>query len=251
MRYFLQFAYQGTHYHGYQVQPNALTVQEVLEEKLAILLGQKMGVVASGRTDTGVHAADQWLHFDYEAALPPNFVYRLNSLLPEDIGIYGLYTPTDPELHARFSAVRRQYRYVIARKKDPLLHRHSLLRTKPLDAAAMQQAARLLFDFEDFASFCKAGGDQHTTLCTIYRSDWEFQQDIWVYRVAANRFLRGMVRAIVGTLLMVGEGKIPPQAVADIIAAKDRSQAGMAAPAEGLFLEKVDYPEGSLLQQPL
>lgn len=247
MRYFLRLAYDGTAYHGWQVQPGATTVQQLVEEKLALLLRQPTPITGSGRTDAGVHASDQWAHFDTDAPLPENMVYRLNCLLPPDIGIQGLYRPASPTLHARFDATRRQYRYLIARTKDPLLRHQSLLHTAPLHAEAMQEAAQVLLQHTDFASFCKAGGQQHTTLCTMHLSQWTFEPHLWTYRVAANRFLRGMVRAIVGTLLEVGQGKLQPTDVHALLLAKDRRLAGRAVHPGGLCLEQVLYPEGALL----
>jgi tRNA pseudouridine38-40 synthase len=251
MRLFLLISYDGTAYHGWQTQPRAVTVQEVVEEKLSRLMGQPMAVVGSGRTDAGVHAEAQWCHADFPTLPPPDFAYRLNCLLPSDIAVLDICRPAMPELHARFSATARSYRYTIARHKTPLLRHASLLHTSALDAEAMQQAAAVLLQHHDFASFCKAGGNQHTTLCRISRAEWVFSPEhaphCWEFHITADRFLRGMVRAIVGTLLDVGKGKRSPADVDTLISARNRSMAGMAAPAQGLSLCRVSYPDGSLL----
>jgi tRNA pseudouridine38-40 synthase len=254
MRLFLHCSYDGTAYHGWQVQPNATTVQQVLETALSRLAGTPLAVVGSGRTDTGVHAEAQWLHLDWPLDSPPpaDWVYRLNCMLPDDIAILGAFLPTSPTLHARFSALARSYRYSIARVKTPLLRGHSLLYTAPLDFAAMQLATTALPAHTDFACFCKTGADQHTTLCRIAHAGWEGSPDadMWHFHITADRFLRGMVRAIVGTLLEVGKGKRSPESLHVLILSKDRKQAGMAAPAQGLSLCEVAYPPGSLVPWP-
>ncbi|MBX3101662.1 MAG: tRNA pseudouridine(38-40) synthase TruA [Bacteroidetes bacterium] len=254
MRLFLHTAYDGTAYHGWQVQPNAQTVQAVLEARLATLLGQPVPVVGSGRTDAGVHAETQWVHLDWPPELPPppaDLAYRLNCLLPPDIAVKQVCTPADDSLHARFSAVARSYRYSIARVKSPLWRHMSLLYTAELDAEKMQEATAILLRYNDFACFCKTGGDQQTTLCRISRAEWVLTPERWDFHITADRFLRGMVRAIVGTLLEVGKGKRTVESVEALILSGDRKLAGMAAPAQGLSLYEVTYPPDSLLPYPL
>ncbi|WP_026999005.1 tRNA pseudouridine(38-40) synthase TruA [Eisenibacter elegans] len=243
MRYFLELSYLGTHYHGWQSQPNALGVQAVIEEKLTILLRQPINIVGSGRTDTGVHAAQQYAHFDYEQPLRLSPLVRgLNALLPSDIAIHEIH-PVEPEAHARFDATSRSYRYVLSRQKNPFLQQTAYQYDRPLDLNGMNQAAKILYDITDFESFSKVHTDVKTFNCVVYEAYWEVQtEDVWVFHITANRFLRGMVRAIVGTLLEVGLGKISLPAFERIIAKKDRRQASAAAPPQGLSLCRVKYP---------
>ncbi len=246
MRYVIEFAYKGTAYAGWQIQPNAVSIQEVLDKALTVILRTEIRTVGAGRTDTGVHASQMFAHFDFDGSLPERFVYRLNGILPEDIAVKGVFEPVNLKFHTRFDATMRAYIYRINRLKDPFVSDISVQLTHPLDQQAMQAAAAMLFDYTDFASFCKANGGQKTTLCTITRSEWHFNNDDISYHVAANRFLRGMVRALVGTMLLVGKGQLSPDNFRKIIEATDRTQAGPNAGPKGLMLVEVAYPDGAL-----
>lgn len=246
MRYVLDISYHGKAYAGWQRQINANTVQEELEKAMATLLRQPISTLGAGRTDAGVHARQLIVHFDYEGALPTNFFYGVNGVLPHDIAVHRLLQPTDEEFHARFDALSRTYEYHLVRQKTPLSYGVSFWVRQELDFVAMNKAARSMANYTDFASFCKAHGDNKTTLCNLSHAYWEKQGDIWVFHIKANRFLRGMVRAVVGTLLEVGKRKMTVKGFQQIIEGKDRKLAGANIAAEGLFLTEVTYPEGSL-----
>ena len=243
-RYFLKLAYRGTAYHGWQIQDNAHTVQAEMNEKISVLCGETVNVVGCGRTDTGVHARNFYLHFDLKKSLafePEDFVFKLNRFLPEDIAVYGVWE-VPPETHARFDAVSRTYRYYISLQKDPFARELAMSYTGKLDVAAMQQASRYLLDYEDFTSFSKLHTQTITNLCRISEAGWKQQGKKLVFTITADRFLRNMVRAVVGTLLEIGRGRMKPEEMKTIIEAKDRIKAGFSAPAQGLFLEEVKYP---------
>ena len=243
MRYFLEIAYDGTDYHGWQSQPNARTVQQVLTKSLETILRQPIDTVGSGRTDAGVHAGQQFVHFDVAAALPEaGFCQRLNRLLPNDISAVALF-PVGPGAHARFDAVHRTYQYRITREKNPFLPRYAHYLNRPVDVDQLNAAAALLLQYEDFTTFSKVKGDTLHYRCQMHQAYWQQQGPELTFTIRANRFLRGMVRLVVGTLLDVGTGKIPVGAFQDILAAQDRRQASGAAPAPGLFLSQVSYPE--------
>ena len=244
-RYFLQLAYRGTAYHGRQVQENAHTVQAEMNEKITLLCGEKVNVVGCGRTDTGVHARQFYLHFDLEKELPfsgKDFVFKLNRFLPEDIAVYGVW-PVPAQAHARFDAVGRTYRYYILTEKDPFARELALFYTGKPDVEAMQRAANYLIGQQDFTSFSKLHTQTATNLCKITEARWRKEGNLLIFTLTADRFLRNMVRAIVGTLLEIGRGKRKPEEMQTIIEAKDRRKAGYSVPAQGLFLEKVEYPE--------
>ncbi len=244
LRYFLKLSFRGTAYHGWQVQDNAHTVQAEMNEKIGTLCGENVNVVGCGRTDAGVHAREFYLHFDLKNSLPysaEDFVFRINRFLPEDIAVYNVWE-VPPETHARFDAVSRTYRYYISITKDPFVRDLSMYYSGNIDIKAMQQAARYLLEYEDFTSFSKVHSQTTTNLCHISEAGWEQQDGLLVFTVTANRFLRNMVRAIVGTLLEIGRGKLKPASIKDVIEAKDRCKAGYSVPAQGLFLEKVRYP---------
>lgn len=247
-RYFLALAYHGAPYHGWQRQPRAASVQQVLEEALATLLRHPCPVVGAGRTDAGVHATRQFAHFDTPAPLPATFLRRLNGLLPPEVAACTLYQTTDPELHARFSATSRAYTYYLARAKDPFAWGRAWQLSQALDLDAIAEATTLLLEGSDFASFCKAGSDEKTTLCHLYDAHWACAERSWEFHIRADRFLRGMVRAIVGTLVLIGRRKLPPGAMSEILAGQNRALAGPAAPAKGLFLTDVSYPTGALIE---
>ncbi|GAA4423228.1 tRNA pseudouridine(38-40) synthase TruA [Pontibacter saemangeumensis] len=242
MRYFLEIAYDGTRFHGWQVQPNALTVQEVLDDCLTKVLRQPVSSTGSGRTDTGVHASQQFVHFDVAQQLVTEQVlYRLNRILPSDISAINLYNVPD-DAHARFDAEARTYHYYITFAKNPFRRHHAWYHSRPLDVERMNAAAAVLLEYEDFTTFSKVKGDTKHYRCTIYEAVWRLQGQELVFTIRANRFLRGMVRLVVGTLVDVGRGKLTVQQFEQIVASQDRSKSSGAAPAEGLFLAKVEYP---------
>ena len=255
MRWFVRFAYKGTAYHGSQSQPAGGTVQDIAEQAFALVLRQPVPLTFAGRTDAGVHAETMWAHFDLpsEAALfishnlasqneARDLLYRLNRLLPSDIALYELRSVTD-EAHARFDATARTYHYRITTRKDPF---STGLRTQVrsgLDFAAMNEAAKSLLGRQDFSSFCRVHTDVKTKFCTVVRAEWVRESNTeYTFVITADRFLRNMVRAVVGTLFEVGYGKTTPADFAAIIARKDRQAAGESAPAQGLYLIDIQYP---------
>lgn len=242
MRYFISFAYDGTNYHGWQIQPNGNTVQAELQKALTTFLREPIEVVGAGRTDTGVHARYMVAHFDYNSDLDVSqLTYRLNRILPKDITIYKLWHVAG-DMHARFSATRRTYRYYLHTQKDPFLRHYSLETHYNLDFDAMNLAAKALLCHNDFAAFCKSGADVKTTLCTIYDAAWHQTSDhSWYFEITANRFLRNMVRAIVGTLVEVGRSRITIEQFQEVIRSGKRTQAGESMPAHALFLESINY----------
>ena len=246
-RYVIDIAFKGTAYAGWQRQPNALTVQEVIEESLSTLLRKQMSVVGAGRTDAGVHALQLPAHFDYDGELGRKFYEKLNGLLPADISIRQCYRSVRNDFHARFDANERAYIYQIVRKKDPILTDFALWTRASLDKELLVKGAEALLTHNDFASFCKLHGNNKTTLCEVMSAYWVFEEDQWDFHIRANRFLRGMVRGIVGTLLKVGEEKISIEELHTLILGRDRRLAGPNVVAKGLFLSQVQYPEGSLM----
>ncbi len=243
MRYFAELSYKGTAYCGWQRQPNAISVQQTIEEALSTLLREDIDVVGAGRTDTGVHAVFYVAHFDTarEIAEPEKFVYHLNAILPEDIAFSRIYAVAD-DAHARFDATEREYRYYIHTRKDPFTKATSWQLTTPLDLEAMNEAAKVLLATEDFTTFAKLGSNNTNNICHIYRAEWvEIECGMVVFIFRANRFLRNMVRAVVGTLVDVGRGKITPTEFAEIVASRDLSRSSSSAPAAGLFLTDVKY----------
>lgn len=243
MRYFIEISYKGTDFIGWQRQLKGRSVQQTLEEAMATILRQPVELVGSSRTDAGVHAEQQFAHFDCEVPVadPEKLVYRLNSILPFDLAVRRIF-PVEEEVHARFDATHRRYEYRIIRHKNPFLINQAYQFRLKLDLGTLNAAAALLLQFNDFESFSKVHTDVKTFLCTITTAEWREEGGTLVFNIQANRFLRGMVRALVGTLLDVGTGK---QSVADferIILAKNRQYAGAQAPAHGLFLVEVGYP---------
>jgi len=242
-RYFLQCSFNGTNYHGWQIQPNSVSVQEVFEKALTTILREKISVVGAGRTDTGVHASFFMLHFDSSKSEidSDKMVYKLNSFLPQDIAVQKIWK-VDNETHARFSALSRTYKYFISTKKDPFRTETTYKYLKALDIDKMNEAAEVLFDYEDFTSFSRLHTDVKTNNCKIYLAEWKEENNQLVFTIKADRFLRNMVRAIVGTLLEVGREKLAVKNFKKIIESKDRCDAGASAPAQGLFLVDVEYP---------
>ena len=249
MRYLFSISYLGTHYHGWQTQANAQGVQEVVEEAMGKILRKKISIVGSGRTDTGVHCRRQYFHVDVDKPLNEKaFTVNLNALLPKDIAIHFI-RPIHPEASARYHATQRTYQYIITRKKDPLLLGLAWHCFKPLDVPAMNQAAALLKGVHDFECFSKVKTDVNHFLCTVKKAKWTVKGDLFIFDISANRFLRGMVRAIVGTLIDVGTGKISSKEFEAILKSKDRKQAGMNVPADGLYLMDVKYPGKVFLKE--
>lgn len=243
-RYFIELSYYGAGYKGWQRQPEAPSVQEALERGISTLLGAPHEVVGAGRTDTGVHAAFAVAHFDTdtgpEKILDPQFVYHLNCVLPQDIAVRKIYAVPD-DRHARFDARRREYKYYITTVKDPFATGTAWQITQPLDVDAMQTAAVSLMRYDDFTSFAKLHSDSKTNRCTIFGANWQTEGNRLVFTIAADRFLRGMVRAVVGTLVDVGRGKMTPAQFCSVIESKARAAASAQAPAHGLFLTDVQY----------
>ena len=242
MRYFVTLSYDGTRYHGWQIQPNGDSIQERLQGALSTLLHAEIGVTGAGRTDAGVHARMMVAHFDYEGELAgKQLCYKLNRLLPYDIAIQKVEQVAD-DLHARFSATSRTYHYYVHTVKDPFSRAYSCELHYPLDFKLMNEAARMLLKYEDFGAFCKSGADVKTTLCQVTAAEWhQTSPSTWYFEITANRFLRNMVRAVVGTLVDVGRGRLTLEEFQKVIEGKQRSDAGESMPGNALFLEKIDY----------
>lgn len=242
-RYFLHLAYNGADYHGWQSQPNAVTVQETVEKALSRVLRRQVAIVGAGRTDTGVNARSMYAHFDVdnEIADPQRLISALNSLVGRDIAIYGIRRVAD-DAHARFDAVARTYKYFVTTRKSPFDYRFAWNPPYRLDVDAMNAAAARLSDYIDFTSFSKLHTDVATNNCRIYEARWTAESDRLTFTIKADRFLRNMVRAIVGTLVDVGRGKTSVDEFCRIIERKDRCAAGASVPGNALFLWQVDYP---------
>ncbi len=242
MRYFITFSYDGTAYHGWQIQPHSLSVQEELQKAMSILLRKPMEVVGAGRTDTGVHARKMVAHFDYDEEVDcPQLVYKLNKLLPRDIAVQQV-EPVAEDMHARFSAKSRTYHYFVHMGKNPFLRSYSWQVYGNIDFELMNQAASVLMKYKDFTSFSKVNTDTKTNDCTITEAHWDrVGEDQWCFTITANRFLRNMVRAIVGTLMEVGRGRMTIEQLRRVIDAKDRCCAGDSVPGNALFLVQVKY----------
>ena len=243
MRYFITFSYNGTDFHGSQTQPNGNTIQAEMESAFATILRQPVSLTFAGRTDAGVHAEMMVAHFDFDKPLPVNFCARLNKLLPPSIAIRDL-RPVKDEAHARFDAIERTYYYRITTQKDPFSCHFRTKYESSLDFAKMNQATQHLLGRQDFASFCRTHTDVKTTICDVREARWIKENDHEVYFViTADRFLRNMVRAIVGTLFDVGRGRMTEQEFANVIASRNRCSAGHSAPPEGLSLIEIKYPK--------
>lgn len=245
MRYFVQLSYFGKPYHGWQIQPNAISVQETLNKVFSTLLNVEIHFVGAGRTDTGVHAKEMWAHFEFEGKLPIDLVHRANRFLDKDIAVYQV-VPVDERAHTRFDAIGREYEYHITLRKDPFEHNLNWYLYKKPNLAKMQEAANMLFEFEDFTSFSKSNTQTKTNLCKIMKAEWVEMDSKLIFTIKADRFLRNMVRAIVGTLVQIGQGKRTIEDFRTLVEAKDRTLAGESAPAKGLFLTKVEYPKNIL-----
>ena len=241
MRYFIELAYKGTNFHGWQIQPDAISIQEVIEKSLSLKLQENISITGAGRTDTGGHASFFIAHFDFNKDFDiEKTIHGLNNLLGKDIAIFKIYK-VKSEAHARFDAVSRTYEYRISSVKNPFIKDTSTFFNKPLDIDLMNRAAKYLFDYTDFTSFSKLHTDTKTNNCTITEAYWKQTDELLIFTITADRFLRNMVRAIVGTLLDVGQEKISLSNFASIIELKNREKAGKSAPAEGLFLTQIKY----------
>jgi tRNA pseudouridine38-40 synthase len=243
-RHFIQLSYFGKNYHGWQRQPDVISIQEVLEESLSKLLNKNIAIVGAGRTDSGVHAKEIFAHFDFDTEIDTeNLSKRLNAFLPDDIAILKIFR-VKKEAHARFDAISRSYEYHIWQGKNPFLMDNTWqIRTKVLDIDKMNEAASLLLNYTNFKCFSKSKTDVFTYDCNITEAKWVKNDNLLTFHITANRFLRNMVRAIVGTLYEIGIGKINLTDFINIIESQDRSQAGISVPAQGLFLTKVTYPD--------
>lgn len=240
-RFFLEMKYMGTAYSGFQVQANAVTIQSETEKALGTLLRQPIQLTGSSRTDAGVHALQNFFHFDCDKPLWPSFLYNLNAILPADISASSI-NEMNAEAHSRFDAVSREYAYFLYNKKDPFRADRAWYYPYALDFPALEWAAATLMDYEDFTSFSKRNTQVKTFNCKILASEWELLDDGLVYHVRANRFLRGMVRGLVGTMLQVGRGKLDQAGFRKVIEGRNCSLADFTTPAHGLFLVGVRYP---------
>ena len=244
LRYFIELSYNGKNYHGWQIQPNEISIQETIEKAMSLLLKEKISVVGCGRTDTGVHASQFYLHFDsHDLIDKEKLKFKLNSFLPEDIAIFQVYSVKD-EAHARFLASSRSYQYKISLEKNVFQKDLSLEIThSPLDVDMMNKAAAVLLNYTDFKCFSRSKTDVKTYECDVTEAYWEIQGNQLIFNISANRFLRNMVRAIVGTLLEVGKGRMSLKEFESVLKSQDRKQAGASVKAKGLFLTAVIYPK--------
>lgn len=242
MRYFITLSYDGTNYHGWQVQPNADSVQARLNDALSKLLAAETECVGAGRTDAGVHASMMVAHFDADKELDcENFAFRLNRIVPKDIAVQKVERVAD-EMHARFSATSRTYHYYVYTRKNPYRRHYATQLHFSPDYDAMNEAAKELLRVEDFTSFSKVNNDQKTNICDVTRAQWvQVEDDMWRFEITANRFLRNMVRAVVGTLLEVGRGRMTKDEFCRVISQKDRCSAGESVPGNALFLVDIKY----------
>jgi len=244
-RYFIFISYRGTSYHGWQVQPNSVTVQKILDDSLSLILGEDISTTGAGRTDAGVHALVFCAHFDSKSddlAIRKNLLFRLNRYLPKDISVTGIRKVV-PDASARYSAISRTYRYYISKVKDPFSEDSSWLVQKNLNIPSMNDACSVLIKHSDFTSFSRLHSDTRTNLCRILSAIWNEEGNRFVFTIKADRFLRNMVRAIVGTMVDIGTGRTGVNGFEDILLARDRGKAGKSAPAKGLFLADIEYPE--------
>ena len=244
-RYFIYISYKGTSYHGWQIQPNAVTVQKILDNSLSVVLNEKINTIGAGRTDTGVHAKVFCAHFDslsQDISEKKNLVFRLNRYLPDDISVYSIRKVL-PDANARYSAISRTYKYYISKIKDPFFDNYSWFLHGDINISEMNKACRLLINHSDFTSFSKLHSGAKTNICKIYDAKWEVDYNRLVLTIRADRFLRNMVRAIVGSLVEIGFGKMNQKKFEEIILARDRCRAAKSAPAKGLLLAEIEYPE--------
>ena len=246
MRYFIDISYDGSNYHGWQIQPNADTVQHQINIAFSTILNEEINVLGAGRTDTGVHAKKMIAHFDTNQTIDfEKFKYRINGFLKNDISLNDIYKVKD-DAHARFSAISRTYEYRISRTKNPFsVNSYFLLRD--LDFQSMKKACKFLHGSHDYTSFAKLHSENYTNNCEVYIANWKEDENLLIFNIKANRFLRNMVRAIVGTLIEIGEGKISFSDIETILMSKDRAKAGYSVPANGLSLIDIEYPKEILI----
>jgi tRNA pseudouridine38-40 synthase len=242
-RYFLEVTYRGTNYNGFQVQQNANSIQAEVEKAFHILHKQRITLTGSSRTDAGVHALQNFFHFDFDGDLAGQFIYKMNAVLPADLAVRKLIL-VKSDSHCRFDALSREYKYFIYRRKDPFLKDRAFYFPYKLNVEAMQEAGKIIKEYHDFTSFSKRRTQAKTFICSIMESKWYPEEDCLIFSVKADRFLRGMVRALVATMLKIGRGKIAIQEFREIIEQKDCRKASFAVPAHGLFLVAVNYPDG-------
>jgi len=242
LRYFLEVSYRGTNYSGFQIQQNANSIQSEIENALQILQKQKITLTGSSRTDAGVHALQNFFHFDLDGEIHVHFAYKMNAILPEDIVIQKLI-PVKQNAHCRFDAISREYKYFVYRHKDPFLKDRAFYFPYKLNVELMQEAAAIIKHYTDFTAFSKRNTQVKTFNCCILESKWEWEDECLVFYVKADRFLRGMVRALVATILKIGRGKMTITEFKNVIEEGDRSKASFAAPSQGLFLVSVNYQD--------
>ncbi|MCC6384510.1 MAG: tRNA pseudouridine(38-40) synthase TruA [Bacteroidia bacterium] len=242
-RYFLEISFKGTRFNGWQIQTNATGVQQIINQALTTLTGKEVTTLGCCRTDTGVHALQYFLHFDSDETFSDRqlFVFNLNGILPEDIAVYDVYT-VDKNSNARFDACKRTYRYYGYQNKNPFLKNYAGAFFFDLDVEKINECCLSLLKFADFSSFAKRTADQDNFICDIYSADWKYSNGLHCFEISANRFLRGMVRAITGTLIRAGKGLISVEEFCQIIRKKDRRLAGAAVQPQGLYLMKIEYP---------
>jgi tRNA pseudouridine38-40 synthase len=242
VRYFIELSYNGKAYHGWQNQPKSISVQEVIEDSLSKLLNTKTAIVGAGRTDTGVHASQMFAHFDTEVVFnTTDLIFKLNSFLPNDIAIHDIFE-VQPEAHARFDAINRTYLYRITLNKNVFTFDHTFYVKQELNVDKMNEASKILLDYKDFQCFSKSKTDVKTYVCDIMKAEWFFKEDELHFVIKADRFLRNMVRAIVGTMINIGIGKLNIEELHAVIQSKNRSKAGFSVPAHALYLTHVEYP---------
>lgn len=243
LRYFIELSYFGKAYHGWQNQPNSLSVQELLEKNLSKVLRSNIEIVGAGRTDAGVHARQMFAHFDNDKALDGGLIkYKLNSMLPKDIAVSEIFQVND-EAHARFDALSRSYEYHIIQEKDPFNRDNAWFLKHELDVEKMNMAAAVLKEYTNFKCFSKSRTDVRTYNCRIDETEWRIEGSTLIFYITADRFLRNMVRAIVGTLIEIGQNKYPFSHIHEVIESEDRGKAGTSVPAHGLYLTRIEYPE--------
>ena len=245
-RYLLEVAYKGTAYKGFQKQPNAITIQSEAEKALAVLYQRTIELTGSSRTDSGVHATQNYFHFDADCIAEQKHLYNLNAILPNDIVVKNI-TPVSENFHCRFSAVSREYAYHIYRYKNPFLQDRAYYYPYNLNVELLQQAAQSLLNYTDFTTFSKRNTQVKTYNCKIVAAQWKYSNEELIFTIKANRFLRGMVRGLTGTMLKVGRGIISTEAFKNIIESKDCSKADFSAPPQGLFLAAVNYEESKII----
>jgi len=244
MRYFIKLTYKGTKFHGWQYQPNAITIQEELEKVFSLILKDKIKIIGAGRTDAGVHAINYIAHFDVNDVISniSKFIYKINSFLHADIVVHEIFKVKD-DIHSRFAPISRTYEYRLYSEKNPFLKDTSYYVRFKLDYELMNKAAKYLFDYKDFTSFSKLHTDTKTNNCKIIKAEWERRGEQMIFTIEADRFLRNMVRAIVGTLLEIGKFRLDIEDFKKVIESKDRAKAGVSVPAHALFLTNIKYPE--------